>query len=48
MTDDGWLVAPLGDEIEKLIPKQIASQTTINRLANINKFRIDWIKLEVL
>lgn len=44
MTDDGWFVAPLGDDIEKAIPMPITSQKTIDRLAHINKFRIglDW------
>lgn len=44
MTDDGWLIAPLGEEVEKPILKPITSSTAINRLDHINKFRIglDW------
>ncbi len=44
MTDDGWLFAPLGDDIEKPIKKPIASQKRIDRLALIDQFRIglDW------
>lgn len=44
ITKDGWLKAPSGTAIERPMPKPIKSQQTIDRLAQLNKFRIgfDW------
>lgn len=44
ITNDGWLVAPLGTEIEKPIRKPIASQKEADRRSLLNEFNIglDW------
>lgn len=44
LTSDGWLKAPSGEAIEKPLSKPIRSDKVIDRLAQLNKFRIglDW------